>query len=139
MKTIWSSDRPGKVKHHPSLESSSSHSPFHLFLPVDETITTSLTKQLSLCGLFKSCETFPIQVVYPGHSPGGCSQPQTCWFLHLPFGLHRLPGYKSMLVTMVTGVKSGHLVHPSDATHSYTPHIVRICLLTERTFRCASV
>lgn len=81
-----------------------------------------------------------IQVVYLGHLPGGCSQPQTCWFLAcVPFGLHRLPWHKSMLVTMVTGVKSGHLARPSDAAHSYTPHIVRICLLAQRTFRCACV
>lgn len=111
---------------------------FHLFLPADETIWDR-SEPAQQSWLFKSRETFQIQVVYLGHLPGGCSQPQTCCFLHLPLGLHRLPWYKSMLVTMVTGVKSGHLVQPYDAAHSYTPHIVRICLLTERTFRCASV
>lgn len=74
--------------------------------------------------------------VYLGRLPAGCSRPplclhgqlQICWFLCRPFGLHPLPWYWSMLVTMATGVESGHLVHLSNTTHTHTQNMFRLCV-----------
>lgn len=61
--------------------------------------------------------------VYLHRLPEGCRQrllglhghpPHERWFLRLPFGLYPLPWHLSMLVTMATGVESGHLVHLSS-------------------------
>lgn len=84
-----------------------------------------------LFGLFKCCEIFwgcchvrclpgsLARRMQPARSLHG--QPQIRWFLCLPFGLLSLPWCWSMLVTMATGVESGHLVHLSGTTHTH-PH-----------------
>lgn len=87
--------------------------------------------------------------VYLHRLPEGCRRrllglhghpPHERWFLRLPFGLHPLPWHLSMLVTMATGVESGHLVHLSS-THSYRLHsshnsrfrecILRVCFVCD--------
>lgn len=78
--------------------------------------------------------------IYLGRLPSGCSRPplrlhgqsHTRWSPSLPFGLHPLPGYLSMLVTMAMGVESGHLVHLSNTKHTqhtppFTQRLVCVC------------
>ena len=76
----------------------------------------------NMWGLLR-CEVFTwVTCQADGAGPLSVStaRPRYAGLQSLPFGLRPLPWYQSMLVTMTTGVESGHLVHLSNSAHAHT-------------------